>query len=375
MTDYIVTGGTGFLGRNVIPRLLERDETARVHVLVRRTSVDKLTDLAEHWAGGDRVVPLIGDLAEEGLGLDSGEELPAADHILHLGAVYDMTAGPEQAATNVEGTRAVVDLARRIGATLHHVSSIAVAGDHAGTFTETDFDVGQGFPSHYHRTKFEAEKLVREAEELRWRIYRPAIVVGDSVSGEINKIDGPYYFFPAIAALGRLPSVLPLVLPEIGYTNIVPVDYVAAALVELALRPGGDGETFHLVNPRPQPLSEVYSALARAAGAPPVAAAIPAGFLRPLLEPPGDKRLESARSLVLRRLGLPPAVVDSATVPTVFDASRTERALDHTGIRVPEFASYARNLWRYWERHLDPHRARRGHPAGPLVDRNVIITG
>jgi NAD(P)-dependent dehydrogenase (short-subunit alcohol dehydrogenase family) len=373
MTEYIVTGGTGFLGRNVVPRLLERDDTAVVHVLVRRASAARLTELARDWHGSDRIRPLIGDLTEPDLGLEG--EAPQADHVVHLGAVYDMTAGPEQAATNIDGTRAVIDLARRSGAVLHHVSSIAVSGDHSGRFEETDFDLGQDFPTHYHRTKFEAEKLVREADGLRYRIYRPGVVVGDSVTGEINKIDGPYYFFPLIDALAKLPSLLPVVIPDVGRTNIVPVDYVASALVELMHRDGRDGETFHLVNPRPQPISEIYGALARAAGAPRLAAGIPAGFLQPILSAPGDRRLEAARSVLLRRLGLPPALLDSAAMRANFDSRRTERALLHTGITVPVFASYAANLWRYWAANLDPDRARHDHPAGRLVDRNVLITG
>lgn len=375
MTEYIVTGGTGFLGRNVVPRLLERDETAVVHVLVRRASVAKLTELARTWHGGDRVRPLIGDLCEPGLGLEPGADLPHARHIVHLGAIYDLTVGPEQSATNVEGTRSVVELAQRTGALLHHVSSIAVAGDYTGTFAESDFDLGQGFPTDYHRTKFEAERVVRDASGIERRIYRPGVVVGDSVTGEINKIDGPYYFFPIIAALAKLPSTLPVVIPDVGHTNIVPVDYVAAALVELLHRAGRDGDTFHLVNPRPQPISEIYGALAAAAGAPRHVAGLPAGFLQPLLDAPANPQLAGGRKMLLRRLGLPPALVDSAALRANFDSHRTERALTHTGITVPPFKSYAKNLWRYWSRELDPNRARYDHPAGRLVDRNVVITG
>ena len=96
----------------------------------------------------------------------------------------------------MEGTRAVIALARRLGATLHHVSSIAVAGTYRGEYTEDDFDVAQDLPTPYHQTKFEAELLVRSEPGLRYRIYRPAVVVGDSRTGEMDKVDGPYYFFP-----------------------------------------------------------------------------------------------------------------------------------------------------------------------------------
>jgi thioester reductase-like protein len=169
MTNYLITGATGFLGRNVVPRLLARDPSAEIAALVRPGSVDRLNDLVTHWPGGDRVRPLVGDLEEPGLGLDAD---PDVDVVVHLGAIYDMTVGEEQASTNVEGTRAVVELTRRLGVTLHHVSSIAVAGDHTGPFDETDFDLGQGFPSPYHRTKFEAERGVRLSETKRTRLGR-----------------------------------------------------------------------------------------------------------------------------------------------------------------------------------------------------------
>ena len=93
----------------------------------------------------------------------------------------------------------------------HHVSSVAVAGEYDGEFSEEMFDEGQHLPSAYHRTKFEAERLVREQTELPWRVYRPAVVVGHSQTGEMDKIDGPYYFFPALARLAQLPSWMPIV--------------------------------------------------------------------------------------------------------------------------------------------------------------------
>ena len=90
----------------------------------------------------------------------------------------------------------------------------------------------------------------------------------------MDKIDGPYYFFKLIQRLGGVPSWLPLVAPELGDTNIVPVDYVAAAMDEIAHRPGLDGRAFHLVSPRPQRSAEVVNAFARAAGAPRIAMSI-----------------------------------------------------------------------------------------------------
>lgn len=380
MTVHVVTGGTGFLGRHVLPLLLAREDCEAVHVLVREGSVRKLEVMAARWPHAAKVHPLVGDLTAPGLGL--GRRGPRrADHVLHLGAVYDMTA-PEEAsrAANVEGTRAVITLAERLGATLHHVSSVAVAGSHRGRFTEDDFDLGQDLDSPYHRTKFEAEELVRETCTAPWRVYRPAVVVGHSRTGEIDKIDGPYYFFSALRRLAAvsLPGV-PVVVPDLGATNIVPVDYVAPALVHLMHRDEGDGQAFHLVHPRRQPVREVFGAFAAAAGAPRPVATLPTGLIGPLASLAGAlgqvPGALTARDLVLGQLGIPAQVIDHLDLPATFTSTRTRAALRGTGLRSPELASYAPTLWQYWATHLDPDRARRHHPDGVLTDRVVVVTG
>ncbi|WP_156746186.1 SDR family oxidoreductase, partial [Mycobacterium sp. 1423905.2] len=287
---YVVTGGTGFIGRRVVARLVQTQPHATVWVLVRRESLGRFERLAAHW--GDRVRPLVGDLADLRLSEDSLAELGQADHLVHCAAIYDITARePEQRAVNVEGTRAVIELARRLGATLHHVSSIAVAGDFPGEYTETDFDVGQQLPTPYHQTKFEAESLVRSTTGLRYRIYRPAVVVGDSRTGEMDKIDGPYYFFGVLAKLAALPSLTPVLLPDTGRTNIVPVDYVVDAMVALLHSPDRDGQTFHLTANRSIGLRGIYRGVARAAGLPPLRGSLPRSVAAPVLKVSGRAKV------------------------------------------------------------------------------------
>ncbi|MGV9616456.1 SDR family oxidoreductase, partial [Nocardia xishanensis] len=373
MVSYIVTGGTGFLGRRVVQGLLDADPEAIVHVLVRAESLAKFTELAEGWHGGERVFALVGDLTAERLGLR--DQAPKADHVIHLGAVYDMTADEHTAhAANVAGTRSVIALARELGAVLHHVSSVAVAGDHKGKFFEEDFDLGQNLTSPYHRTKFAAEQLVRESRGVRWRVYRPAIVVGDSRTGEMDKIDGPYYFFSAIAKLAALPSDLPMPLPDLGATNIVPVDYVAAAMVELVRKSGLDGRTFHLVNPRPQPFDAVYNALAAAAGAPGGIGPVPGSglALNGLAQLPG---VPAVRDFLLSQMGIPPEVAPHVSFASEFVSESTQAQLRGSGLSVPPFENYAARLWQYWRANLDPNRGRPADSGDPLSGRIVLITG
>jgi thioester reductase-like protein/NADP-dependent 3-hydroxy acid dehydrogenase YdfG len=375
---YVVTGGTGFIGRRVVSQILDRADDAEVWVLVRRESLARFELLASQGvhAWGDRAKPLVGDLTAADLGLtdDAIAELGTIDHVVHCAAIYDMTvAEAEQRAANVEGTRAVIALARRLGATLHHVSSIAVAGTYRGEFTEDDFDVAQDLPTPYHQTKFEAELLVRSTPGLRYRVYRPAVVVGDSRTGEMDKVDGPYYFFGVLAKLRRLPSFTPMVLPDTGRTNIVPVDYVVDALVALIHVDGRDGETFHLSAPKTIGLRGIYRGVANAAGLPPLRGSLPGATATPFLKATG--RAKILRNMVATQLGIPAEILDVVNLLPTFTADNTAEALRGTGISVPEFASYAPKLWRYWAENLDPDRARRDDPAGPLVGKHVIITG
>jgi thioester reductase-like protein/NADP-dependent 3-hydroxy acid dehydrogenase YdfG len=375
---YVVTGGTGFIGRRVVSQILDRADDAEVWILVRRESLARFEQLAsdgDH-AWGDRAKPLVGSLTEPDLGLTEGAiaELGTVDHVVHCAAIYDLTAGEAaQRAANVDGTRAVITLARRLDATMHHVSSIAVAGTYRGTYTEDDFDVAQDLPTPYHQTKFEAEQLVRSSQGLRFRVYRPAVVVGDSRTGEMDKVDGPYYLFGLLAKLRRLPSFTPMVLPDTGRTNIVPVDFVVDALVALMHADGRDGETFHLTAPKTIGLRGIYGGIAKAAGLPPLRGSLPGVTATPFLRATG--RAKILRDMAVTQLGIPAEILDVVDLLPTFTSDNTSEALRGTGISVPEYATYAPKLWRYWAENLDPDRARRDDPAGPLVGKHVIITG
>jgi NAD(P)-dependent dehydrogenase (short-subunit alcohol dehydrogenase family) len=383
--SYFVTGATGFIGRHLVERLLAREGT--IYVLVRPESIGRLDALIHRWGGAGRIRPVLGDLSKPLLGLDPeqvAELRGTIDHFFHLAAVYDMTADEAQdRLANVEGTRHAVALAGVLDAgCFHHVSSIAVAGAYRGIFREDMFDEGQPLDHPYHRTKFEAEQIVREAHVVPWRVYRPAVVVGNSITGEMDKIDGPYYFFKLIQRLGgAVPSWLPLVAPELGDTNIVPVDYVAAAMDYLAHEPSLDGRAFHLVNPRPQRSAEVVNAFARAAGAPRIAVQVDdeltlgvTSTARSLL-----LRLPGARAVrrgVLAQVGIPDEVVDHIALIPQFATEETERALDGSSIEVPELELYARALWEYWEANLDPDQFKADSSLANVVNgKTILITG
>jgi NAD(P)-dependent dehydrogenase (short-subunit alcohol dehydrogenase family) len=384
---YFVTGATGFIGRHLVERLLERD--GDVFVLVREGSRDRLEGLIDSW-GADaraRVKPVVGDLSEPRLGVsdEDAERLRQAgvDHFFHLAAIYDMTAEEERnRVANVDGTRHAITLANAIeAARFHHASSIAVAGLHKGLFREDMFDEDQKLAHPYHRTKFESEKLVRTQTSMPWRVYRPAIVVGNSKTGQMDKIDGPYYFFTAIKmARHYLPGWFPLIGPELGYTNIVPVDFVAAAMDHIAHQDGLDGQAFHLTSPKSQRSGEVMNTIAAAAHAPQMSMridskllkALPKGTIGMLMQLPAAKNVRKA---ILADFGIPDDVIGYIGLTAQFDTRDTERALAGSGIVVPALDTYADKLWDYWERNLDPDLFKDSSFEGAVNGRTVLITG
>jgi len=382
---YLVTGATGFIGRHLVEELL-RNRAGDVHVLVREGSREKLEELLGRWPHAGRVKPVTGDLQRPRLGLDDAwieAHRARIEHVFHLAAMYDMTAPDEvNERLNVAGTREAVAVANALGAgRLHHASSVAVTGEFKGLFREDMFDEGQKLPSPYHRTKFEAERIVREQSTVPWRVYRPAVVVGHSQTGEMDKIDGPYYFFKLIQkARAALPQWFPLVGPELGWTNIVPVDYVARALDHIAHQPGLDGQAFHLTSPQSQRSGEVLNTFARAAHAPHLAMridkrltdALPKGFVSLIM---GLPALRQARRTILADLGLPEEILAHVGFSARFDTRDTERALAGSGIAVPPLESYAHRLWDYWERNLDPDLFRDRSFEGAVNGRTVVITG
>ncbi len=391
---YFVTGATGFIGRHLVQELVDNRD-GEIFALCREGSRHRLEALIEEW-DTDRVTPVVGDLGAADLGLShqwitahSGE----VEHFFHLAAIYDMTASDEMnESMNVGGTRNALGLADRLDVGhFHQVSSVAASGDFRGVFDESMFDEGQRLPSAYHRTKFESEKIVREEATVPWRVYRPAVVVGHSETGAMDKIDGPYYFFPLFKKLrDTLPGWMPLVGVDLGDTNVVPVDYVAKAMDHIAHKAGLDGQAFHLVNPEPINTVDLINTFAAAAKAPQFAvpvdrsitAMLPTTLLPRALRPANilgaalrTAPVHLALSQTIGRLGIPPEVLEHVSFPSVYASRATEKALAGSGISVPDLESYASVLWSYWEEMLDDSIKNDSAAVAALSGKTVVITG
>ena len=350
--QVLFTGFPGFLGSALLGRVLARGD-GPVACLIQ----PRYRDLAERRAreivaavGGDgdggadspAVHLYEGDITEPDLGLgsalDDPDLLAGVDEVYHLAAVYDLSVDADLAqAVNVRGTEHVLDAAERVGVDrLHYVSTCYVSGRYDGVFTEDDLREGQSFNNHYEASKHRAEVAVRErmAEGLPATVYRPAIAVGDSETGETDKLDGPYNLLRLLLAQPRR-LAFAFSVPGAAATelNVVPRDYVVDAIAELSGRPETVGETYQLCDPDPLTVPAFVAALSDAAGRRTVTVPTP----KPVAK-------AAARLLSARGVDVEPATIDYFDHPTRYRCPNARDALAGTGVSVPPFESYVDRL-------------------------------
>jgi len=383
--SYFVTGGTGFIGRFLVEKLLGRGE--KIYLLVQEKSLDRYEKLLERvGATSEEVIAVIGTLTAPNLGI-SDKDISTlkgdVTNFYHLAAIYDLYASAEvQEAVNVQGTRNAVSAATLMDAKcFQQVSSIAAAGLYKGTFREDMFSEAEKLNNPYLKTKHESEKIVREECTIPWRIYRPGMVIGHSKTGEIDKIDGPYYFFKMLQKIrGVLPQWMPTIGIEGGRLNIVPVDFIVDALDFISHADGEDNKCFHLTDPDPYKVGEVLNIFAKAGHAPTMTMRIDSqmfGFI-PAMIRNGVKNLPPVKRItktLLNDFGIPDSAMEFINYPTRFDARETERVLKDSGIEVPRLSSYAPVIWDFWERSLDPDLYKDRTLKGTVEGKVCVVTG
>ncbi len=344
----LVTGFPGFIGRRVVARLLE-DADVRVAALVEPRMLAVARDAAARLAGGERFELLPGDISDRRLGLDDdtyGRLVADVTGVFHLAAIYDLSVPLEVAQkVNVEGTGNIVELCRRCERLerLNYVSTAYVAGVRHGTVYEHELALGQDFKNHYESTKFQAEVWVREAmDAVPTVILRPAIVVGDSRTGETQKFDGPYFILRSISALQRRGLPTPLYGRAEAPFNAVPVDFVVEAMAAAARDPQAIGGTLHLVDPDPLTARELTVLLSEAyAGARPRGYA-PAGLVELSLRVGPIRRFFS---------DTPREGIRYLNHPVHFDTRQATDLLDRHGVRCPHVPEYVDALVRFFREH------------------------
>lgn len=346
MAVHLFTGFPGFLGSELLPRVLSRAPEDRAVCLVQPRFAPLARERAAALAARDpslagRIELAEGDVTAEGLGLGSADALRReVREVWHLAAVYDLSVPRELGLrVNVEGTRRVLRFAEACPALarLQYVSTCYVSGRWPGTFTEADLEKGQTFNNHYEETKYLAEVEVRRAMEagLPATVYRPAVVVGDSRTGATQKYDGPYYVIRWILKQGRL-----AVLPTIGDTrahalNVVPRDFVVPAIVHLSALAGSRGEVYQLADPSPLTVDALIGAIGAASGRRILRVPLPLGLAKAAIDRvPGVERL----------MGIPSSAVDYFVHPTRYDTAHARRDLAGSGLEVPSLSSYLDRL-------------------------------
>jgi thioester reductase-like protein len=300
-----------------------------------------------------RIELLAADIGENQFGLETAEYerlRSEVARIFHLAAIYNL-AVPLRIAqrVNVEGTGNIVEFCLGAEALERfvYVSTAYVAGRRTGVVYEHELALGQGFKNHYESTKFQAEVWVqRYLDRIPTTILRPAIVVGDSLTGETQKFDGPYYILRAIAQATRAGRAIPQFGRAEAPFNVVPVDYIVAGIAVLGSEPAAAGETVHLVDPEPLSARELVVALSEAyAGRPPKGRVAPA-----LVE--ASLRFKSVRD---RFGGIPHESIPYLNHPVAFDTRRAVALTSPHGLALPRFRDYVEPMVEFFrENEHDP---------------------
>jgi thioester reductase-like protein len=346
---FFLTGFPGFIATRLLRTLLERHPDARAAVLVEATMRERAVAAAERLGTSERIEVMVGDIADRTLGLSDTVRSRLREQTtqaFHLAAIYDLAVPFELAQrVNVDGTGNVLELLVDAPALrrLHYVSTAYVAGLRSGVVYEHELVMGQAFKNHYESTKFQAEVWARAMlERIPTTIYRPAIVVGDSRTGETQKFDGPYYLLRFISRLVARRQPIPQIGRSEALFNVVPVDFVVNALAAGVDDDAGAGLTLHLVDPDPVSAGDLLVALSQQYAGRTPSYRLPSAMVE-----------GSLRSTSMRRLlaGTPRESIRYLNHPVRFDTRVADRVLGAQGVSCPRFADYVAPMVEFFRAH------------------------
>ncbi len=351
---YFITGFPGFIASSLLTSLVKEFTPEKIYLLVLPSMKEKAKHEMEkisftHNYPQEKWQIVKGDITKENFSLNREQISKLAQsvtHVFHLAAIYDL-AVPQRLAyeVNVQGTKHVNDWLFSLQRLQRYVyfSTAYVSGRRRGTILETELDMGQSFKNHYEKTKYEAELVVREvAQHLPTTIIRPGIVVGHSKTGETIKFDGLYFMLNLFERLKFLPFIPYLGKGE-AEGNFVPVDYIVKATLYLAHFDDAVGKTYHLTDPKPYKMKDVYRMMMKE-------------YLGK--EPKGMIPLTVAKWLMsipfLRKwLHIEKEALDYFTCTAVYDSSEAQSVLQPVGIICPDFQQVIHTMVRYYKEHKD----------------------
>ena len=344
----LVTGGNGFIGKKILAHYLDQDMT--IVLLTQDKFAAETEALIQRWSSQEGVTAkfksVLGDITQAGLGLsiDDFDELKeTVTDAIHLAAAYNLGIAKAPAELiNVQGTRNTMEVLaemknfKRLG----YISTTAIAGDYIGEFTEDDFNKGQGFKNFYESTKFKAEAIVREyMDDIPTVIFRPTIVVGDSNTGEIEKIDGPYYAFVMIS------RNLHVAMSQMGETkcHIAPVNYVTDALHAIFENDTAPGGCYHLGDSSPMLYKDFIDLACERWGKFKPLVRLPAPLMYAMLHVPAVESI----------FGVLKESFPYTYLELEYTFDHAEKMLEGTGIRCPQVPEYMDVMIDYFVNHLN----------------------
>jgi nucleoside-diphosphate-sugar epimerase len=350
---YFFTGFPGFIATSLIKQLIRNQyEIEHIHLLVQPNFVEKAKVEIEKIANEESIslnqfTIIPGDITNASLNLSpetSSVLQETITHVFHLAAIYDL-AVPEDIAHNVNviGTQNINSWVRQLNNLKRYIyfSTAYVSGNREGVILETELEMNQTFKNHYERTKYEAEVLVQQIKhDVPTTIIRPGIVKGHSKTGATTKFDGPYFVLNFFDKLRFLPFIPYLGSGE-AEGNFVPVDYIFNATLYLSHAEIGAGKTYHLTDPKPYSINEVYKMIMEKFLAKSPKGKIPLSLAKHFL----------SVSTFRKWLGVEKEALDYFTCKSRYDCTQAQQDLQDSGIACPDFKETLDSMVEFYEKH------------------------
>lgn len=340
--EILITGFPTFLARKLLETILEREPNASIRLLVLADLMDEAVAELERLDDPERVDILEGDVVAIDLGLSGTEYLDLVANvtdIYHIASIWYLGADEEELYdVNVRGARNMLDTAREAKSLerFNHLSTAFVSGDRTGVIMEHELQEDQNFRNAYEETKYQAELAMRdEMRRLPITVYRPTIVVGDSGTGEIDRMAGPYYLMNAIV---QMPPGVPILMPGKGDfpLNMVPADWVCEAMHTISLKEESEGKTYHLCDPNPLSAHGVFEQVADYVGKSAPVGRMPYRLTKWIMKFPYLEKLTRS----------PRQFLDDFNQLTLYNGINTSEAMTNHR-QCPSFPSYVDRLVDY----------------------------
>ncbi|OGQ16754.1 MAG: hypothetical protein A3B70_04120 [Deltaproteobacteria bacterium RIFCSPHIGHO2_02_FULL_40_11] len=348
MSHIFLTGFPGFIGHRLAQALLTKDPSFTMTFLVHPNMIDLAKSNSAQFQ--NRCTIVVGDITQPDLGLDTRTKekvLLETTHVFHLAAIYDLTV-PKELATrvNVFGTENILNFFSKATALkrLNHISTCYVSGDLKGEVTSDLLEENQHFHNFYESTKHASEVLVQaKKNEMPITIFRPAIVVGDSKTGETAKFDGPYVVMKLLHRLRWFLRCVPNLGTPQYEVNTIPVDTLVQIISYLAFQEKSLGKTYQICDPHPPSTEEFFDMLVQ------------------IISGHSPYKLDFLRKFILWKLGLPGVscitgvskqALDYFTHPGRYRCPDLMEDLKGSGIEIPKPKTVYPILYQYMKAHL-----------------------